>query len=138
MKSIKQQDNMKSEKPEKNEQIEAKKKALEVTFAQIDKQYGKGSVMLMGQSNIQNVEAISTGSILLDQAIGVGGFPRGRIVEIFGPEATGKTTLALHVIAQAQKKNGVCAFIDAEHALDATHASKACSASIKAHTPFFF
>src|SRR3990167_4478896 len=123
MKSIKQQDNMKSEKPEKNEQIEAKKKALEVTFAQIDKQYGKGSVMLMGQSNIQNVEAISTGSILLDQAIGVGGFPRGRIVEIFGPEATGKTTLALHVIAQAQKKNGVCAFIDAEHALDATHAS---------------
>ena len=124
MKSIKQQDNMKSEKPEKNEQIEAKKKALEVTFAQIDKQYGKGSVMLMGQSNIQNVEAISTGSILLDQAIGVGGFPRGRIVEIFGPEATGKTTLALHVIAQAQKKNGVCAFIDAEHALDATHASK--------------
>ena len=115
---------MKSEKPEKNEQIEAKKKALEVTFAQIDKQYGKGSVMLMGQSNIQNVEAISTGSILLDQAIGVGGFPRGRIVEIFGPEATGKTTLALHVIAQAQKKNGVCAFIDAEHALDATHASK--------------
>jgi recombination protein RecA len=102
---------------------EAKKKALEVTLAEIDKQYGNGAVMLLGQA-AQQVDAISTGSILIDQALGVGGFPVGRIVEIFGPEATGKTTLALHVIAQSQKRNGICAFIDAEHALDPVYASK--------------
>lgn len=100
-----------------------KKKALEVTFAQIDKQYGNGAVMLLGQTAKDKVEAISTGSILIDQAIGVGGFPRGRIIEVFGPESSGKTTLALHVIAQAQKKGGICAFIDAEHALDPRHAA---------------
>lgn len=99
-----------------------KKKALEVTFAQIDKQYGNGAVMLLGQSSGQKIEAISTGSILIDHAIGIGGFPRGRIIEVFGPEASGKTTLALHVIAQAQKNGGICAFIDAEHALDPRHA----------------
>src|SRR3990167_4395579 len=108
-----------------DEQLNAKKKALEVTFAQIDKQYGKGSVMLLGQSNLNaDVEVISTGSILLNEALGIGGIPRGRVIEIFGPEASGKTTLALHVVAQAQKKNGVCAFIDAEHALDPSYASK--------------
>lgn len=101
-----------------------KKKALEVAFAQIDKQYGNGAVMLLGQSPHSRVEAISTGSILIDQAIGVGGLPCGRVVEIYGPEASGKTTLAMHVIAQAQKNGGVCAFIDAEHAMDPAHAAK--------------
>lgn len=104
--------------------ISMKKKALEVTFSQIDKQYGKGSIMLLGQTENQNIDAISTGSILIDQAIGVGGFPKGRIVEIFGPESSGKTTLALQVIAQAQQKGGICAFIDAEHALNPSHASR--------------
>src|SRR3989338_7699061 len=85
------------------EQITSKKKALEVTFAQIDKQYGKGAVMLLGQSSGARVEAISTGSILIDQALGIGGFPRGRIIEIYGPEASGKTTLSLHAIAKAQE-----------------------------------
>jgi len=107
-----------------NEDKEFKRKALEVTFAQIDKQYGNGAVMLLGQSANHKVEAISTGSILIDQAIGVGGLPVGRIVEIFGPESSGKTTLAMHAIAQAQKNGGICAFIDAEHALDPAHAAK--------------
>ena len=101
-----------------------KKKALEVTFAQIDKQYGTGAVMLFGESPHIKVETISSGSILIDQAIGIGGLPRGRIVEIFGPESSGKTTLAMHAIAQAQKKGGICAFIDAEHALDPEHAKR--------------
>lgn len=100
-----------------------KKKALEVTFAQIDKQYGAGSVMLLGQTPKQQVDAVSTSSLLLDHAIGVGGFPRGRIIEIYGPEASGKTTLALHAISQIQKKDGVCAFVDAEHALDPQYAT---------------
>lgn len=104
---------------------ELKRKALEVTFSQIDKQYGNGAVMLLGRSSaIEKVEAVSTGSILIDDAIGVGGFPRGRIIEVFGPEASGKTTLALHGIAQAQQKGGICAFIDAEHALDAAYAKR--------------
>jgi recombination protein RecA len=94
-----------------------KKKALEVTFSQIDKQYGSGAVMMLGKASNVRVETISTGSILINQALGVGGLPRGRIIEIFGPESSGKTTLALHVIAQSQKNGGVCAFIDAEHAL---------------------
>jgi len=101
---------------------EFKKKALEVTFSQIDKQYGSGAVMLLGQNSSAQVEAISTGSILIDQALGIGGLPKGRIVEIYGPEASGKTTLAMHAIAQAQKNSGICAFIDAEHALDPNHA----------------
>lgn len=104
------------------DQMESKKKILEVTFSQIDKEYGKGSVMLLGQNHRNKVDTISSGSILIDNALGIGGFPLGRIVEIYGPEASGKTTLALHVIAQAQKKNGICAFIDAEHALDAKYA----------------
>ncbi len=99
-----------------------KQKMLEVTFSQIDKQYGSGAVMKLGESHNVHIEAISSGSILIDQAIGIGGLPVGRIVEIFGPEASGKTTLAMHVIAQAQQKGGICAFIDAEHALDATYA----------------
>jgi len=104
--------------------ITSKKKALEATFSQIDKQYGKGSIMLLGQqSATQQIEAVSTGSILIDEAIGCGGLPRGRIIEIYGPESSGKTTLALHSIAQAQKNGGICAFIDAEHALDPQHAA---------------
>ena len=99
-----------------------KKKMLEVTFSQIDKQYGSGAVMKLGESHHSHIEAISTGSILIDRAIGIGGLPLGRIIEIFGPEASGKTTLAMHVIAQAQKRGGICAFIDAEHALDVTYA----------------
>jgi recombination protein RecA len=102
----------------------AKEKALEGVLAQIDKHYGKGSVMRLGQTTAVQCDAISTGSILIDHALGINGFPRGRIVEIYGPEASGKTTLALHVIAQAQKQGGICAFIDAEHALDPIYAGK--------------
>ena len=100
-----------------------KLKVLEATLSQIDKQYGNGAVMRLGQAGLKQIESISTGSILIDQALGVGGFPVGRIVEIYGPEASGKTTLALHVVAQSQKKGGICAFIDAEHALDPIYAS---------------
>ncbi|PKN03858.1 recombinase RecA [Candidatus Dependentiae bacterium HGW-Dependentiae-1] len=108
-------------KPGEND---SKKKALEVTFAQIDKQYGNGAVMLLGSTPNRHIEVISTGSILIDQAVGIGGLPKGRVVEIFGPEASGKTTLALHAIAQAQRRGGICAFIDAEHALNADHATR--------------
>jgi recombination protein RecA len=101
-----------------------RKKMIEVTFAQIDKQYGNGAVWLLGQASQVPVECISTGSILIDNAIGVGGFPRGRIIEVYGPEASGKTTLALHVVAQAQKNGGICAFIDAEHALEPNHVKR--------------
>ncbi|MBN2266792.1 MAG: recombinase RecA [Candidatus Babeliaceae bacterium] len=101
-----------------------KKKALEATFAHIDKQYGKGSVMVLGQSPSVSVDAIPTGSLLVDWAIGVNGLPRGRVVEIYGPEASGKTTIALQAIAQAQKRGGICAFIDAEHALDPQYAQR--------------
>jgi len=104
------------------QELAFKQKALEVTFAQIDKQYGAGSVMMLGQTNAANISVVSTGSLLIDDAIGVGGLPRGRIIEIYGPEASGKTTLAMHVIAQAQKNGGICAFIDAEHALDPSYA----------------
>ncbi len=99
-----------------------KAKALETALQQIEKQFGKGTVMRLGQTNALNVEAISTGSIMLDQATGIGGLPKGRIVEIYGPESSGKTTLALHVVAEAQKNGGEAAFIDAEHALDPTYA----------------
>ena len=103
----------------------AKTKAIDTALSQIERQFGKGAIMRLGDSNIlTGIEAISTGSIGLDVALGVGGVPRGRIVEIYGPESSGKTTLALSVIAQAQKTNGVCAFIDAEHALDVAYARK--------------
>lgn len=103
---------------------QTKKKALEVTFAQIEKQCGKGSVMMFGQKPATQIETISTGSLLIDSALGVGGLPRGRIIEVYGPEASGKTTLTLHAIAQAQKNGGICAFIDAEHAMDPVYASQ--------------
>ena len=101
-----------------------KKKALEMAIGQIEKQFGKGSVMKLGEESKMQLECISTGSIDLDIALGLGGVPRGRIVEIFGPESSGKTTLALHVIAEAQKNGGSAAFIDAEHALDPSYARK--------------
>ncbi len=103
---------------------ESKRKALEVTFSQIEKQYGKGSVMLLGDQPKSKISAISSGSLLIDEVIGVGGYPTGRIIEIFGPESSGKTTLSLHVVAQAQRNGGMCAFIDAEHALDPSYAAK--------------
>lgn len=100
-----------------------RKKALELAISQIDKQFGKGSVMRLGKKEgVMDVPSISTGSLSLDFALGVGGVPRGRVIEIFGPESSGKTTLALHIIAEAQKKEGIAAFIDAEHALDAKYA----------------
>ena len=102
---------------------EDKHKALETALAQIEKAYGKGSIMRLGQNTAMNVEAISTGSVTLDAATGIGGLPRGRIVEIYGPESSGKTTLALHVVAEAQKLGGEAAFIDAEHALDPVYAA---------------
>ncbi len=100
-----------------------KKKALETALAQIEKAYGKGTIMRLGENSGMNVEAISTGSVSLDVATGIGGLPRGKIIEIYGPESSGKTTLALTVVAQAQKNGGEAAFIDAEHALDPTYAS---------------
>ena len=101
-----------------------KQKALDAALTQIERAFGKGSIMRMGSHDVVDVEAISTGSLGLDVALGIGGLPRGRIIEIYGPESSGKTTLALHVIAEAQKKSGTCAFIDAEHALDPGYARK--------------
>lgn len=106
------------------QEIAFKKKALEVTFSQIEKQYGKGSVMLLGEQPKVGFDVISSGSMQIDDIIGIGGYPKGRIIEIFGPESSGKTTLALHAIAQAQSAGGICAFIDAEHALDPIYAKK--------------
>ena len=101
-----------------------KRKALEVAMSQIEKQFGKGSVMKLGEYKAMEVEAIPTGALSLDMALGIGGVPRGRIIEVFGPESSGKTTLALHVVAEAQKMGGEAAFIDAEHALDPVYAKK--------------
>ena len=102
-----------------------KQRALEAALAQIDKNFGKGSIMRLGENNhAHDIEAIPTGSLGLDLALGIGGLPRGRVVEIYGPESSGKTTLALHVVAEAQKSGGTCAFIDAEHALDPVYAKK--------------
>jgi recombination protein RecA len=101
-----------------------KQKALESALAQIERSFGKGSIMRLGQTPTLDIEAISTGSIGLDVALGIGGLPKGRIIEIYGPESSGKTTLALHVLAEEQAKGGVCAFVDAEHALDPVYAKK--------------
>jgi recombination protein RecA len=105
------------------EKSENKSKALEMALGQIEKSFGKGAIMRLGENASMNVEAISTGSISLDVATGIGGLPRGRIIEIYGPESSGKTTLALHVVAEAQKLGGDAAFIDAEHALDPVYAA---------------
>jgi len=101
-----------------------KLKALKLTIDKIEKDYGKGSVMMMNEKGANEMEVVSTGSIGLDVALGIGGLPRGRVVEIYGPESSGKTTIATHVIAQAQKKGGMCAIIDAEHAFDSSYAQK--------------
>ena len=97
---------------------QAKLKALQLTLDKLDKTYGKGAVMKMGDSVVEEIEAISSGSLGLDLALGVGGYPRGRVIEIYGPESSGKTTLTLHAIAEAQKAGGIASFIDAEHAFD--------------------
>ena len=102
----------------------AKQKALEAAMGQIDRAFGKGSIMRLGQRDVVETEVISTGSLGLDIALGIGGFPKGRVIEIYGPESSGKTTLALHAIAEAQKTGGTCAFVDAEHALDPVYAKK--------------
>lgn len=101
-----------------------KNKALETALSQIEKTFGKGSIMRLGDNKMEAIEATSTGSLGLDIALGVGGVPRGRVIEIFGPESSGKTTLTLHIVAEAQKKGGTCAFVDAEHALDPVYAKK--------------
>jgi recombination protein RecA len=103
---------------------ENKKRALAAALSQIDKQFGKGSVMRMGDRIIEAVEVVPTGSLMLDIALGIGGLPKGRVVEIYGPESSGKTTLALQAIAECQKQGGTAAFIDAEHALDPIYAAK--------------
>ena len=109
---------------EKKAKQDSKNRAIETALSQIEKQFGKGAIMKMGQKGASvKVNAIPTGSISFDLSLGIGGFPRGRVVEVFGPEATGKTTLALHVIAEAQKQGGQAAFIDAEHAMDPTYAA---------------
>nr|HML27771.1 recombinase RecA [Hyphomicrobium sp.] len=101
-----------------------REKALELALAQIDKTFGKGSIMRLGANDKLDIEAISTGSLGLDIALGIGGLPKGRIIEVYGPESSGKTTLALQVVAEAQKKGGICAFVDAEHAIDPGYAKK--------------
>lgn len=111
-------------KKAKNIDVEAKKKSLSEAILQIEKQFGKGSIMTLDGDRVSGVEVIPTGCLSLDVALGIGGIPRGRVIEIYGPESSGKTTLALHMIASAQKLNGIAAFIDAEHALDPTYAER--------------
>jgi len=118
--------NLKIVKSNKNQETETKEKnkALDAAINQIDESFGKGSVMKLGQQAAMDIEAISTGSLSLDLALGIGGLPKGRVIEIYGPESSGKTTLALQVVAEAQKTGGICGFIDAEHALDPVYAKK--------------
>ena len=108
----------------KEQELKEKNKALEAAISQIDQNFGKGSVMKLGQQQALDIESVSTGSLSLDLALGIGGLPKGRIIEVYGPESSGKTTLALQVLAEAQKKGGICAFVDAEHALDPIYAKK--------------
>ena len=108
----------------KDDDKTGKMKALKLTLDKLEKTYGKGTIMKLGDTAVDNIESISTGSITLDKATGIGGLPKGRVVEIFGPESSGKTTLAIHAIAEAQKQGGIAAFIDAEHAFDRTYAQK--------------
>jgi recombination protein RecA len=118
--------NLKIVKSNKNQELENKEKdkALEAAISQIDDAFGKGSVMKLGQQTTMDIDSISTGSLSLDLALGIGGLPKGRVTEIYGPEASGKTTLALQVVSEAQKSGGICGFIDAEHALDPIYARK--------------
>jgi len=104
--------------------IKEKNKALDAAISQITDNFGKGSVMKLGEKRAMDIESISTGSLSLDLALGIGGLPKGRIIEVYGPESSGKTTLALQVVAEAQKAGGICAFVDAEHAMDPVYAKK--------------
>src|SRR5215469_16436256 len=113
-----------AEKEQTNKPSNEKLKALQLAMDKIEKDHGKGTIMKMGDNRVEEVSVISTGSIGLDLALGVGGFPRGRVIEIFGPESSGKTTLAIHAIAEAQKAGGIAAIIDAEHAFDRFYAEK--------------
>ena len=108
----------------KEKELKEKNKSLDAAISQIDQNFGKGSVMRLGQQQALDIEAVSTGSLSLDIALGIGGLPKGRIIEIYGPESSGKTTLALQVVAEAQKAGGICAFVDAEHAMDPIYAKK--------------
>ena len=108
----------------KEKELKEKSKSLEAAISQIDQNFGKGSVMRLGQQQALDIESVSTGSLSLDLALGIGGLPKGRIIEIYGPESSGKTTLALQVVAEAQKAGGICAFVDAEHAMDPVYAKK--------------
>jgi recombination protein RecA len=108
----------------KEKELKEKNKSLDAAISQIDQNFGKGSVMRLGQQQALDIEAVSTGSLSLDLALGIGGLPKGRIIEIYGPESSGKTTLALQVVAEAQKAGGICAFVDAEHAMDPIYAKK--------------
>ena len=118
--------NLKVVKSTKDQEMDVKEKnkALDAAISQITDNFGKGSVMKLGEKRAMDIESISTGSLSLDLALGIGGLPKGRIVEVYGPESSGKTTLALQVVAEAQKAGGICAFVDAEHALDPVYAKK--------------
>ena len=118
--------NLKIVKSAKDQDLEKKEKnkALDAAISQITDTFGKGSVMKLGQQTAMDIESISTGSLSLDLALGIGGLPKGRVIEIYGPESSGKTTLALQVVAEAQKTGGICGFVDAEHALDPVYAKK--------------
>ena len=126
--------NLKVVKSTKDQELDNKEKnkALDAAISQITDNFGKGSVMKLGEKRAMDIESISTGSLSLDLALGIGGLPKGRIIEVYGPESSGKTTLALQVVAEAQKSGGICAFVDAEHALDPVYA---CSASTNAQMP---
>jgi len=124
MSETKEINNIEEQEIKKRQQSEEKKKALNSVFEVIEKQYGKGSIMKLGDTTAVDVDVIPTGSMTLDLALGVGGVPRGRVIEIYGPEASGKTTVALHIVAEAQKRGGEAAFVDAEHALDPAYAAK--------------
>ncbi len=118
--------NLKVVKSTKDQEMDVKEKnkALDAAIAQITDNFGKGSVMKLGEKRAMDIESVSTGSLSLDLALGIGGLPKGRIIEVYGPESSGKTTLALQVVAEAQKSGGICAFVDAEHALDPVYAKK--------------
>ena len=118
--------NLKVVKSTKDQEMDNKEKnkALDAAIAQITDNFGKGSVMKLGEKRAMDIESVSTGSLSLDLALGIGGLPKGRIIEVYGPESSGKTTLALQVVAEAQKVGGICAFVDAEHALDPVYAKK--------------
>ena len=118
--------NLKVVKSTKDQEMDVKEKnkALDAAISQITDNFGKGSVMKLGEKRAMDIESISPGSLSLDLALGIGGLPKGRIIEVYGPESSGKTTLALQVVAEAQKAGGICAFVDAEHALDPVYAKK--------------